>query len=334
MRGMARLRTTAALALASLLVSCAGIGTCPTPPAPWRFTIVGTADLEGRLDALPVSLDIDRDGVEETEAVGGISRIAALLSKIEEESPGVVAVVSAGGDLANRRLHTFEDGAIYELMSDAGYEICVLGGHDLDKGPDVLGAALASASFTVVASDLETDGTPLDGLTTPLLVEEYDGLRVGYFSLTADADPVVTSGGGVNLTRSNLETAHRAVRELKAMGAHIVVGLTHIGYANDLALARSVPGIDIMFGGRSGEYYPEAARMGGTLVLNGGENGACLVRLDVTVDRYGRMDLEGAEYRVIPVTEDVTPDRAVEAKLDSYRKLLSRAVVPGRTEAE
>lgn len=332
MEHLVRVRTIAALALTLLLASCAGIGTCPAPPAPWQFTIVGTSDLQGRLDASPVSPGVYGDVVEEADAVGGISRIATLISKIEDERPGAVAVVSAGDDLSDRYFHAFEGKAIYGLMSDAGYEICALGNHEFDKGPNVLAAALAEADFSVVASDLETAGTPLEGPATPLLVEDYDGLKVGYFSLMTGAYPMLTNGGSVELASTNLETAHRAVRELKAMGAHLVVGLTHIGYANDLELARSVPGIDIIFGGHSREYYPELARMGGTLVVNGGEKATHLVRLDVTVDRYGRMDIEGAEYSLIPVAEDVAPDPVIEAKLQSYSEALPDAAVLGRTD--
>lgn len=333
-RTICRLLMPAAIAATLALVSCAGVGTCPPPPRPWEFTIVGTADLQGQLDEAPASLDIDGDGVKETEAVGGIARLATLISDVKKERPGIVAAVSTGDDLMNRYFHTFKGKAIFGMMSAAGYEIYAFGNHEFDKGPEVLGEALTAADFTVVASDLKVAGTALEGLCQPLLVRDYEGLKVGYFSLMTEAFPMVTSGGDVELTRGNLETAHWAVRELKAQGAHLIVGLTHIGYENDLELARSVPGIDIIFGGHSHDYHPDMARMGGTLIVNGGEKGPYLVRLDVVVDRYGRMDLESADYRLVPVTADVVPDAAIEAELASYQELFPDAVVLGRTDVE
>lgn len=333
-RTTSRLLAPAAMIAILGLVSCAGVGTCPPPPRPWEFTIVGTADLQGQLDEAPASYDMDGDGVKETDTVGGIARLATLISGVKRERPGRVAVVSTGDDLMNRYFHTFKGKAIFELMSDAGYEIYAFGNHEFDKGPEVLGEALSAADFTVVASDLSVAGTPLEGLCQPLLVRDYEGLRVGYFSLMTEAFPMVTSGESVELSRGNLETAHWAVRELKARGAHIIVALTHIGYSNDLELARSVPGIDIIFGGHSHDYHPEMARMGGTLIVNGGEKGPYLVRLDVTVDVYGRMDLESADYRLVPVTADVVPGEAIESKLASYHELFPEAVVLGRTDVE
>ena len=53
--------------------------------------------------------------------------------------------------------------------------------------------------------------------------------------------------------------------------AQIVVAVTHIGVEEELRLAQTVPGIDIIFGGHSHEYVPKVLETERNLVAIGGE---------------------------------------------------------------
>ncbi len=333
-------RVLAALVLAVvlplLLSSCTQApGTDATTldaPKTYALTIIGTADLQGMLEPSVMKLDADGDGKEEEVSAGGIARIATLIRQIQDETENPVVVVSAGDDLMNRYFHTFKGEAIFGLMSDAGYELYAFGNHEFDKGPDVLAAALDHTEFECICTDLAVEGTPLEGRCAPWLIKDYDGLKVGFFSLMTEGFPYVTSGKSVEITGTNLETAHRAVRELRDAGAQLVVGLTHVGYERDIEIARSVPGIDIIFGGHSHEYAKTAYRMGGTFVLNGGEKGPYLVRLDLTTDAAGKLDLGSVRSELIPVTDAVPADKDIEAKLAAYQEQFPEAIVLGRTD--
>ncbi len=325
-----------AIVLPLLLASCTRAPGTDTPvldaPKTYALTIIGTADLQGMLEPLVMKLDADGDGKEEEVLAGGIARIATLIRQIQDETENPVVVVSAGDDLMNRYFHTFKGKAIFGLMSDAGYELYAFGNHEFDKGPDVLAAALDSTDFECICTDLAVEGTPLEGRCVPWLIKDYDGLSVGFFSLMTEGFPYVTSGKSVEMTGTNLETAHRAVRELRDAGAQLVVGLTHVGYERDLEIARSVPGIDVIFGGHSHEYAKSAYRMGGTIVVNGGEKGPYLVRLDLTTNEFGKLDLASVRSELIPVTDAVPADEDIEAKLAAYQEQFPEAIVLGQTE--
>ncbi|MBW2328820.1 MAG: hypothetical protein JRF04_04265 [Deltaproteobacteria bacterium] len=59
----------------STLLSCT---TITTPPARKnKLTIIGTGDLQGKLDSVPSSIRITESG-EKTDLTGGISRIATV----------------------------------------------------------------------------------------------------------------------------------------------------------------------------------------------------------------------------------------------------------------
>ena len=304
----------------------------PTLDAPktHALTIIGTADLQGMLE--PSVMKLDADGEEEEISAGGIARIATLIRQIQDEAENPVVVVSAGDDLMNRYFHTFKGKAIFGLMSDAGYELYAFGNHEFDKGPDVLAAALDGTEFECICTDLAVEGTPLEGRCAPWIIKDYEGLKVGFFSIMTEAFPYVTSGNDVEVIGTNLETAHRAVGELRTNGANLVVALTHVGLAKDMEIAREVPGIDIIFGGHSHDYTAKLVRVGGTLIVNGGEKGPYLVRLDVSAGPDKRLDLDTPRFELIPVTDDVVEDENVAEVLAGYTESFPAAIVLGTTD--
>ncbi len=316
-----------------LLVSCS----CP-PPARQpvdeghRLTIIGLGDIHGQLEPFSAKADTDGDGEPEIVSTGGIARIATLIRQAEEENPGTVAVVFSGDALSDRYFHAFKGRAIYGLMSDAGYEISCFGNHEFDKGPDALARAIGSAEFDFLCTDLAVEGTVLDTLCVPYFIEDYDGLRVGYFSLITEGLPYLSSPGEVALTGSNAETALRAVRELHAQGAELIVALTHIGLEVDVELAREIPGVDIIFGGHSHSYLDEPIRMGSTFIVPGGERGTHLMRLDLETDADGVLDLETVRYAKIPITSGVPEAADIVEHLAVYTDSLPDAIVLGTTE--
>jgi 5'-nucleotidase/UDP-sugar diphosphatase len=332
-------RASVILFLPLLLASCAGREASPRPvtaapvaPAAVEFTLIGMSDLHGQLEPTLTKLDLNGDGTDEDVEAGGISRLAAMISAIEAERPGRVATVMAGDALMNRYFHMFGGEAIFGLMSDAGYEVYSLGNHEFDRGPEVLAKALASARFHVLCTDLAIGGTVLDGLCTPTTIEDYDGLKVGYFSLMTEELPFVTSADGITLGRGNIEAARLAVDELTREGADLIVGLTHIGEDEDREVAEAVPGIDVIFGGHSHRYFAAPARVGQTLIVNGGESGTELVRLDVSVLPDGTIDFGRTHYALVPVVGPIAAESAVEGKLTTFRESLPKEIVLGRTD--
>lgn len=298
------------------------------------FTIIGTSDLHGNLESIKINSRLTGGKAEGEQTFGVISRIATLIRNIKEEKKGQVAVVSCGDDLMNRYFHTYKGTAIFRLMSMAGYDFYAFGNHEFDKGPKILSKALKVSDFQCICSDLKVKGTSLEGLCQPWLIRDYNGLKVGFFSLMTEDFPFVTSGKEVELISNNIETAFRASKELRKKGAEIVVGLTHIGYKKDCEIAKSVPEIDIIFGAHSHEYLPSFAKVGNTIIVNGGEKGSFLVRLDVEINQNGRINHDKTNYRLIPVTIDIHPDVGIDALLESYQQSFPEAIILGQTEVE
>jgi len=119
---------------------------------------------------------------------------------------------------------------------------------------------------------------------------------------------------------------------LKNKGAEVIIAVTHIGTDRDRKLATEVQGIDIIFGGHLHNYQSKLERVGDTLIVNGGEKGMALVRLDVDLDEMNRVVADSATYSLIPITADIKPDSEVEQQLSQYYSQLPAATVLGTTE--
>ena len=317
------------LFLLILIISACAV--TPQDKTSYHLTIIGTADLQGALEPDSTAPNQDADS-ETSPIVGGIARLATMIKTVKAETGGPVAVVSSGDDLMNRYFHTFKGKAIFQLMSEAGYEIYAFGNHEFDKGPQVLAEALRKTQWQSVCTDLNVENTPLEDLCRPWLIKDYNGLKVGFFSLMTENFPLVTSGREVTLARQNIAAAQWAVSQLQARDVQIIVALTHIGFKQDQRLAQTVEGIDIIFGGHSHDYIPKMARVGQTIVVNGGEKGAYLVRLDLTFNAYGAFDRDGVRYALLPVTAAVSPDKEIEERLKEYQNSFPAEIVLGHTE--
>lgn len=145
--------------------------------------------------------------------------------------------------------------------------------------------------------------------------------------------PYVTTTGDISLKGSTNAVATKMVSELRQKGADLVVAITHIGADLDRQLAAEVDGIDLIFGGHSHAYLPKLETVHQTLIVNGGEKGAALVRLDVGLGCDNKIIPGSVAYTLIPVTDSIPEDQRTAQQLHHYSEQLPAAVVLGRTDS-
>lgn len=295
------------------------------------ISIVGTADLQGMLEPSVQKIDLDGDGKREKVEMGGISHLATLYKELKKENPNTV-VVSAGDDLMNRYFHVFKGKAILGMMSEGGYDILALGNHEFDKGVDVLAKGLKETHFTTLCSDLDVSHSALNGKCQRFLIKEIDGVKVGFFSLITESLMEASSVKGVSFKGTNVEIAKEMIRILKAKGADVIVLVSHIGYKEDVALAKQVKGIDVIFGGHSHSYVKKIGHVGKTAIVNGGEQGSQVVKVDIPLDDNNKVLHQEITMTKIPVTSRYKADAEVEKKLKVYQKELPATLVLGKTQ--
>jgi 2',3'-cyclic-nucleotide 2'-phosphodiesterase / 3'-nucleotidase len=180
------------------------------------------------------------------------------------------ALPSAG---APERMHP-----AYRVMQYLRYDAANIGNHEFNFGLPFLRAAIASAPFPLVSSNVHLDTGTREGgepAFTPYVILErsfrdeagaVQRLKVGVIGFVP---PQIMQWDQSHLrgrvvARDIVETARRLVPEMKARGADVVVAIPHSGFErgetvffaeNAVARLAEVPGVNaILFGHSHGEF--------------------------------------------------------------------------------
>lgn len=199
---------------------------------------------------------------------GGIARALAFL--LEAKKDGRTVVLS-GGDMLNEGVPAWSDeyGCVEWPWLDRVLDAMALGNHDLDYGAAAFEQCRGQVRFPVLSANLRTQaGAPyLHAGGQPYLVKEVAGRRLGFFAVAGpDVQKLIRPG---NLPRGTswadaTETARAvvaALRERERVDAVVLFG--HQRREDDEALARAVPGIDLVLGSHS-HHKGELATIAGT----------------------------------------------------------------------
>lgn len=187
---------------------------------------------------------------------GGLARVATLREELGQEAP--VLTVLAGDFLSPSAMGVAKvDGEriagaqMIGALNVMGLDVATLGNHEFDLGEEKLLKRIAESTFTWVSSNItRADGKPLASVV-PRLVRTVGEVKVGIFSVTLDDN----NPDWLNFDTDYAAVAAREVAALKAEGAQIIIGLTHLELQQDIELAVAVPDIDVIMGGHEHENW-------------------------------------------------------------------------------
>jgi len=170
---------------------------------------------------------------------GGLARLATLVRETKEKNPGTLFLF--GGDTLSPSMESvlFRGRQMIAAWNALGVDAAAYGNHEFDFGPAVLRERLAESKFPWLAANLRpTDGQPLPNTTGSRLFV-LNGIKVGIVGLLTP-DTATLSKPGSGIAFDDIKTAaRREVESLRAAGAQIVVGLTHINIDEDRELAET-----------------------------------------------------------------------------------------------
>lgn len=283
--------------LAAAVAGCApAAGVAPAPdavpaaaaaPAPARgeLVLMGTTDVHGWL--LPHDYYTGRD----TE--NGLARLVPLIDSIRAANPGRTALLESGDllqgnplDFVHSRLGEGEIHPVARAMNLLEYDAAAIGNHEYNYGIPHLDAVVRQSRFPWLSANTFVAGTDRHAYRPSVMLERVvDGrpIRVGVTSVTPpgvliwDRDNV---RGRLDF-RDIVASVRPVVAELKRQGADVVVVAAHSGLEGSsydtastgvpvenaaAAMAREVPGIDVIFLGHTHRELADTT-IGSTLLL-------------------------------------------------------------------
>ena len=209
--------------------------------------------------------DVYRHGP--ADGYGGLAELATLLDAERAQAAGPVIQTFGGDVLSPSVTSAITHGAhMVALLNALGVEVAVLGNHEFDFGSDVAAQRIGESRFPWLGANvLDGDGRPFGGAVATWM-RPAGPLLVGFVGvLTRNTAQLAPHADGVTFTDEAAALAAGAAA-LRTAGADVVVALTHQGVAADLAMARGVPGIDLVLGGHDHEPM-ELQNMPGVPVL-------------------------------------------------------------------
>ncbi|MFT3927786.1 MAG: bifunctional UDP-sugar hydrolase/5'-nucleotidase [Myxococcales bacterium] len=375
LRGGRRTSLVSATAALLALVTLSACASTPPPKSvvaepnvaierlPRRVTlsVVSTNDLHGRLHTLP--------------RIGGF---VANLRRARAADGGGVILLDGGDTFQGELASNLNEGAaVVDAYNLLGYSAAAIGNHEFDFGPvgpstlaragenprGALIARAAQAKYPVLSSNL-VDAATGQAFSAPNIVPstllDVAGVRVGLIgALTMETPQSVLASlfEGLKLNPL-LPSVTREAESLRARGATVVIVVAHAGgqctsldNPDDLSSCRgdseifslakglSVGLVDAIVAGHTHQRL--AHRVNGIPIIEAGEHGQALARVDLTVDaETGRVirdqlhipvdvcprkDEHGAcdavSYEDAPVVDDARVSAPVDAALAAVDQL-------------
>jgi 5'-nucleotidase len=172
---------------------------------------------------------------------GGIARAIGYLERHKKRG----ALVFNGGDMMNKGAPAWSDkyGCLEWEWLNGVVDAMAFGNHDADYGADAFARCSERVRYPILSANT--------GGLTPYVVLERGGVKIGVFAIAGGDFPSLVKLPG--LTFSDPTTAARAtvkkLRDVERVQAVVMIG--HESKDEDYALARAVPGIDVIFGTHS-----------------------------------------------------------------------------------
>lgn len=204
--------------------------------------VVHSADMHGQMEAMPY--------------------LATVVKRHRADHPHALVLDSGDWARGSEVSNLFKGKPMIEIMNHIGYTAAGVGEGDIAWGVKAFLERVAEARFPIVAANLrDSEGRPLPGVH-PHHVVEVGGRRVGIIGLCCRDCERPGQTRVLDPRAALLE----AMYTLRASSVDTFIVLSHLGHADDRALAAAVPGIHCILGGHDHVPVSPPDQVGDTLL--------------------------------------------------------------------
>src|SRR5438132_4339234 len=263
--------------------------------------------------------------------LGGVERRAALIKQVRQEVEHLL-VVDSGDLLMGTAMSSVYRGEVdIAVMNLMGYDAVAVGNHDFDFGTRHLKRLRQEATFPFLCTNVRPQEPDV---CQRHAIKHLGPVRVGLIGLIGKKNYPDTFNRAVVREVEfvdPIEAAKQAVGELRER-VEILVAITHQDTEEDLALAKAVPGLDVLIGGHTegfdglvppGQTNPVQGRVEltgvGPVFVKTHRQGRTLGRLDLL---YHEKTIMVAEARNLPFSAPVSSDPDIAKLVRNYARRL------------
>ena len=307
------------LASLSLLVAALATGCASTQASPVARSGGPAGGPVVEITLLQIN-DVYEIGPVEGGKSGGLARVATLRKRLMAENPNTFTVL-AGDFVSPSALGTAKvDGQalagqqMVAVLNAMGLDLATFGNHEFDLKEDQLLARLSESRFAWTSANVtRASGGPFPGVSPhAVLTAKGPGVdvRVGVVSVTIASNPAPYVAYGNPLT-----SFQREVEALKGQ-ADVVIGLTHLAFADDQGLAEGVPGVGLILGGHEHENVRAFRGPGFTPILKADANARTVYVHRLAYDTAHKSLT--VDSRLVIVSDEIPEDPEVAQVVSSW----------------
>ncbi len=250
----------------------------------WFLVGCGSKDIpDGTVVSIIYSADVrgELEGCGCRNSGGGVARRSAEIIKARSEDPTVI-YCDAGNFMSGTPEVDKSQGkiavAVYDQLKP---DVVNVSERELAFGVDAFRAAKKDSKFEYVSANLRCRGGML---TQPFVIKKVKEARVAFIGLCGTKDVMRYDSLALPAEITVEDPVAEARKAIGALGkkADLVVILSTCGDAADSTLAQTVPGIDLIIGGRS--FRPNATApwvIDKTRILRPPRDGRSMGRMDL-----------------------------------------------------
>ena len=195
---------------------------------------------------------------------GGMPSVVAKMKELEANKANALKL-HAGDAVSGSLFFTlFKGEADAALMNEVCFDAFALGNHEFNEGDTGLAKFLdflkaGECNTPVLAANVKpevgvsalTPGSETDYIQ-PYTIVDVAGMKVGIIGIDIVRKTMMSSSPD-ETTRflDEAETSQKMVNELKNAGVNHIIIMAHYGYENELELAATIDGVDVIIGGDS-----------------------------------------------------------------------------------
>lgn len=202
-------------------------------------------------------------------------------------------------------------------------------------GPKQFKKIVKELNYPMLAINIYDEKTK-DLVFDPYVIKEVNGLKVGIIGIAATiVDKVMPKhfSSGLYFTMGK-EELPSFIKELKEdRKVDLVLVLSHLGFPQEVELAKDVSGIDILLSAHTHNRLYKPAFVNETIIIQSGCHGSFLGHLDLIVEDKKVVDYKH-QLKLLDesVVQDVHMKALVEEKMKDYRDQLDKVV--GKTKTD
>ncbi|MDY0120147.1 MAG: bifunctional UDP-sugar hydrolase/5'-nucleotidase, partial [Clostridia bacterium] len=259
--------------------------------------------------------------------VGGMSRLSGYVHKVREEEQDPVLYVISGdmlqGSIIDQEYRGISTILVMNMLEP---DVVTLGNHEMDYGFSHLMFLERCANFPIVNANLYIKPTE-SNLFKPYHIIEIDGIRILFIGIITEeiiakskSEPLIGTFIGIEDAAEEVEYICNSYKDVDI---DLTVLLTHIGFDQDIELAKLLPpeiGVDLIIGGHSHTMLEQPEKINDILIAQVGSGTEHIGRFDLIIN----MDTNSVHeftWKAVPIDDTHCPnDPVMDELLSNYQE--------------